>query len=147
MYGRNSIQWLLLTIFYQKSPQLAAYDRQLERLHDRIEKGHSYRYALDVVLLDSNSQARVLLFIRYLTAWILRLVSPNKDYPHKSLRYILLYSFVCIILTYFKVYHYLMHLLMNSVCYQNILWRTLGCALASLGGRYRHLLPRAHAVI
>ncbi|KAF8474888.1 ubiquitin elongating factor core-domain-containing protein [Kalaharituber pfeilii] len=64
------------------SPQLPVFDRQLERLRDRIEKGHSYRYALDVILYDSVAQARTLQFMRYLTTWLLRIVSPNRSYPH-----------------------------------------------------------------
>ncbi|KAF8459134.1 ubiquitin elongating factor core-domain-containing protein [Terfezia claveryi] len=67
------------------TPQIARYDQNLGRLRDRIEKGHSYRYALDVVLYDATSQSRTLLFMRYLTTWILRLVSPNKSYPQNPL--------------------------------------------------------------
>ncbi|RPA95546.1 hypothetical protein L873DRAFT_1774205 [Choiromyces venosus 120613-1] len=68
------------------SPQLATWDRNIERMRERIDQGVAYKYALEVFLFDGLSQTRTLLFMRYLTTWMLRVVTPTHDYPEKLIK-------------------------------------------------------------
>ncbi|KAI5809660.1 ubiquitin elongating factor core-domain-containing protein [Peziza echinospora] len=67
------------------TPQLVIFDRQYERLRVRLDKGQGYLYGLEIILCDNNAQTGTLLFLRFLSAWILRLVSNGRDYPEKPM--------------------------------------------------------------
>ncbi|PWW75289.1 hypothetical protein C7212DRAFT_280984 [Tuber magnatum] len=68
------------------SPQLATWDRNIERMRERIDQGVAYKCALEVFLFDGLSQTRTLFFMRYLTTWLLRVVAPTHDYPEKLIK-------------------------------------------------------------
>ncbi|CAZ79267.1 unnamed protein product [Tuber melanosporum] len=68
------------------SPQLATWDRNIERMRERIDQGIAYKCALEVFLFDGLSQTRTLLFMRYLTTWLLRVVTPTHGYPEKLIK-------------------------------------------------------------
>ncbi|KAH0613172.1 uncharacterized protein H6S33_009552 [Morchella sextelata] len=67
------------------TPQIGIWDRNIEKLRQRIDEGIAYKFALEVFLFDGLSQTRSLLFMRYLTTWLLRLVSPGHRYPQKMM--------------------------------------------------------------
>ncbi|KAL7273982.1 Ubiquitin conjugation factor E4 [Rhizina undulata] len=68
---------------FVNTPQIGLWDRNIERLKERVDQGIAYKYALEVLLFDGLSQSRTLLFIRYLVTWLLRVVSPTHNYPQK----------------------------------------------------------------
>lgn len=70
------------------------YENTLRKYHEAIDKGLSYKYAVQGVLYDDLSQARSMQFMRYVIVWMLRLVSPGHDYPAKQPRYVF---FVCLL--------------------------------------------------
>ena len=62
------------------------YERAVQKWKDQIEKGTSYKYAVEGVLLDEQIQGRSMQFMRYVVVWMLRLVSPKHDFPQKPLQ-------------------------------------------------------------
>lgn len=66
--------------------QLAVFDRALKKYKDQIDKGHSYKLAVQGVLLDDLSQARSMQFMRYVIIWLLRVASPRQNIPKDHLR-------------------------------------------------------------
>lgn len=74
-----------------QTPQLAMFENTLRKLHDAIDKGLSYKYAVQGVLYDDLSQARSMQFMRYVIVWMLRLVAPPYNYPQQQPQYV----FVC----------------------------------------------------
>lgn len=52
-----------------------------------IDRGLSYKYAVQGVLFDDLNQARSMQFMRYVIVWLLRLVAPDSDYPRKNIQY------------------------------------------------------------
>ncbi|KAF3924310.1 hypothetical protein ABW21_db0207704 [Orbilia brochopaga] len=60
--------------------------RYLNLLKDRIQKGYSYQAAIEGLLSDEHSQLQALSFMNYLTVWLLRLISPARDYPQNGLK-------------------------------------------------------------
>ena len=72
--------------FASNPGQLAMFDRAVQKYKDQIDKGLSFKYAVQGVLLDDLIQTRSMQFMRYVIVWLLRLVSPNHDFPEKSLQ-------------------------------------------------------------
>jgi ubiquitin conjugation factor E4 B len=71
---------------YVNNPaQLGRFEDALNRYKDQIDKGLSYKLACQGVLLDELTQTRSMQFMRYLTVWILRLVSPTGRFPDEKL--------------------------------------------------------------
>lgn len=71
--------------FVHNPAQLAMFERALTKYKDQIDKGLMYKYALSGVLLDETAQTRSMRFMRYVITFILRLVSPQGQYPGKAL--------------------------------------------------------------
>ncbi|KAK6339107.1 hypothetical protein TWF696_009891 [Orbilia brochopaga] len=71
---------------YLNNPQLIQLDHSIKILKERIQKGYSYQAAIEGLLSDEDSQLQALSFMNYLTVWLLRLISPTKDYPQKALK-------------------------------------------------------------
>lgn len=67
------------------TPQIGIWDRNIEKLRQRIDEGIAYKFALEVFLFDGLSQTRSLMFMRYLTTWLLRLVSPGNSFPQRMM--------------------------------------------------------------
>lgn len=57
--------------------QLAMFEKALQKYKDQLDKGLAYKYAVQGVLLDEQSQTRSMQFMRFLTVWLLRVVSPG----------------------------------------------------------------------
>ncbi len=62
------------------------FEAHMKKYKDQIDRGLSYKYAVQGVLLDDLSQARSMQFMRYVIVWLLRLVTPGLDFPRQSLR-------------------------------------------------------------
>ena len=72
--------------FIHDSIKLRMFDNAIKKYKDQIDKGLSYKYAVQGVLLDDLTQARSMQFMRYVIVWMLRLVSPGHNYPKQLLR-------------------------------------------------------------
>ncbi|KAL8861260.1 MAG: hypothetical protein Q9178_002476 [Gyalolechia marmorata] len=65
--------------------QLKMFDNAVKKYKDQIDKGLSYKYAVQGVLLDEIMQARSLQFMRYVIVWLLRLASAA-NFPHQPIK-------------------------------------------------------------
>ena len=72
--------------FANNPVQLNLFENALKKYKDQIDKGLSYKMAVQGVLLDDLTQARSMQFMRYVIVWLLRLVSPGHGYPKTPLR-------------------------------------------------------------
>ena len=72
--------------FASNPGQLAMFERALQKYKDHIDRGLSYKYAVQGVLLDDLTQTRSMQFMRYVIVWLLRLVSPTHDFPQRPLK-------------------------------------------------------------
>ena len=66
--------------------RLRMFEEAVKKYKDRVDVGMSYKYAVEGVLLDEQSQTRSMQFMRYVIVWLLRLVAPGHDYPRKPLK-------------------------------------------------------------
>ncbi|KAL8881645.1 MAG: hypothetical protein Q9198_001190, partial [Flavoplaca austrocitrina] len=65
--------------------QLKMFDNAVKKYKDGIDKGLSYKYAVQGVLLDETMQTRALQFMRYVIVWLLRLVSAS-NFPKQPIK-------------------------------------------------------------
>ncbi|KAL8947616.1 MAG: hypothetical protein Q9222_006124 [Ikaeria aurantiellina] len=65
--------------------QLKLFDNAVKKYKDQIDKGLSYKYAVQGVLLDEQMQARSLQFMRYVIVWLLRLAS-GSNFPKQPIK-------------------------------------------------------------
>jgi len=72
--------------FANNPAQLVLFERQLKKFVDRIEKGLSYKFSVQGVLLDDLNQARSMQFMRYVIIWLLRVAAPGQDIPKQAVR-------------------------------------------------------------
>ena len=71
---------------YVSNPaQLSMFDKALKKYKDQYDKGLSYKYAVQGVLLDEQSQTRSMQFMRFVTTWLLRQLHPNVSFPAEKL--------------------------------------------------------------
>ena len=71
---------------YVSNPaQLRMFDKALKKYKDQYDKGLSYKYAVQGVLLDEQSQTRSMQFMRFVTTWLLRQLDPNRTFPAEKL--------------------------------------------------------------
>ncbi|KAI9843901.1 MAG: hypothetical protein M1837_006055 [Sclerophora amabilis] len=68
------------------TPQFPRFEEAVKRMKLQLEKGLSYKLAVQGVLYDDLSQARSMQFMRYAAVWLLRLASPHDSYPKQNLR-------------------------------------------------------------
>jgi ubiquitin conjugation factor E4 B len=71
--------------FIANPTQLAAFDSHVQRYRASLEKTHAMIFSIQAVLLDELSQGRSMLFMRYVIAWLLRVVRPESNYPKKDI--------------------------------------------------------------
>ncbi|KAJ5812184.1 hypothetical protein N7474_008485 [Penicillium riverlandense] len=64
--------------------QLRVFEQALKRYKDKLDLGLALKYSLQGVLFDDQWQARSMLFMRYVTVWLLRLVS-RKEVPRQEI--------------------------------------------------------------
>lgn len=67
--------------FASNPAQLAMFEKALLKYKTELDKGLSYKYAVQGTLFDEQSQTRSMQFMRFLTVWLLRTVSPG--FPKK----------------------------------------------------------------
>ncbi|KAJ5339151.1 hypothetical protein N7452_005879 [Penicillium brevicompactum] len=65
--------------------QLRTFDQALKKYKDKLDLGIALKYSLQGVLFDDQWQARSMLFMRYVTVWLLR-VSSGKNFPKEQLK-------------------------------------------------------------
>ncbi|EXJ85294.1 ubiquitin conjugation factor E4 B [Capronia epimyces CBS 606.96] len=65
--------------------QLQMFENALKKYKDQHDKGLSYKYAVQGVLLDEITQTRSMQFMRFVTVWLLRQVSPHRQFPKEKL--------------------------------------------------------------
>ena len=71
---------------YANAPgQLQMFENALKKYKDEYDKRLSYKYAVQGVLLDELAQTRSMQFMRFLTVWILRIVSPHGQFPKEKI--------------------------------------------------------------
>lgn len=66
--------------------RLAIFDEQVKRIKNAIEGYRSRLKAVQGVLLDELSQQRSMQLMRYVIAWVIRMVQPGTDYPKKQVK-------------------------------------------------------------
>ncbi|KAJ5281570.1 hypothetical protein N7478_006942 [Penicillium angulare] len=64
--------------------QLRVYEQALKKYKDKLDLGLALKYSLQGVLFDDQWQARSMLFMRYVTVWLLRLVS-GVNFPKQNI--------------------------------------------------------------
>lgn len=64
--------------------RLRTFDQALKTYKDKLDLGIALKYSLQGVLFDEHWQARSMLFMRYVSVWLLRLVS-GKNFPKEQL--------------------------------------------------------------
>ena len=62
------------------------YQTALQKYKDQLDKGLSYKFSVQGVLLNEQTQARSMLFMRYVIVWLLRLVAPGQPYPKEAVQ-------------------------------------------------------------
>ena len=72
--------------FARNPAQLAIFERALNKYKEQIEKGLSYKMAVQGVLLDELNQTRSMQFMRYVMVWLIRVVSADHEFPKKPLK-------------------------------------------------------------
>jgi ubiquitin conjugation factor E4 B len=65
----------------QNPAQLAQFDKSIQAYTVRLEASKCVLLALQGVLLDEQSQQRSMQLMRYVIAWLMRLVQPGIEYP------------------------------------------------------------------
>ena len=71
--------------FVNDPARLRMFEAAIKKYKDRLDSGLSYKFSVEGVLLDEQTQARSMQFMRYVIVWLLRLVSPSHDFPQKPL--------------------------------------------------------------
>lgn len=66
--------------------RLRMFENAVQKYKDQIDKGLSYKHAVQGVLLDEQNQQRTMQFMRYVIVWLFRLVTPTSQYPKEPLR-------------------------------------------------------------
>ena len=72
--------------FARNPTQLAVFERTIGKYKAEVDRGLSYKMAVQGVLLDDLTQTRSMQFMRYVMVWLLRLVSPGQSYPKQPLK-------------------------------------------------------------
>jgi ubiquitin conjugation factor E4 B len=62
------------------------FELQLKKYNDLLEKSMSLKFAIEGVLLDKQLQTKSLLFMRYVTVWLLRIATGSDYTPDKTVK-------------------------------------------------------------
>lgn len=65
---------------------MAMVEQHLKTYTAAIDRHVAYKYSLEAVLLDEKMQARALMFMRYVSVWLLRVASSSDYTPDKELQ-------------------------------------------------------------
>ncbi|POS83583.1 hypothetical protein EPUL_003555, partial [Erysiphe pulchra] len=67
------------------SQNLSRFEEQLHKFRDVLDKSCSLKYACEAVLFDRTTQAKSLIFMRYVSVWLLRVATCSDYTPDKSI--------------------------------------------------------------
>ena len=62
------------------------FEQQLKKYTDMLETAMSTKFAIEGVLQDKPMQAKSLLFMRYVTVWLLRIATQTDYTPEKTIK-------------------------------------------------------------
>lgn len=62
-------------------------DLRLKRINEVLENAMSKRMAIEGVLSDKPMQAKSLIFMRYVTVWLLRIATESNYTPSSTIKY------------------------------------------------------------
>ena len=65
---------------------MVLFEARLKQWTNLLEKSMALKLAIEGVLGDKPMQAKSLLFMRYVTVWLLRVASQTDYIPEKSIR-------------------------------------------------------------
>lgn len=65
---------------------MVRFETQLKRYNDLLEKSMSLKFAIEGVLFDKQMQTKSLLFMRYVTVWLLRIATGTDYTPDKTVK-------------------------------------------------------------
>lgn len=68
--------------------QLAMLDLHLKRYNEVLEKSMSLKFAAEGVLFDKSMQTRSIMFMRYVTVWLLRVATTTDFTPENPPEYV-----------------------------------------------------------
>ena len=74
--------------FANNPAQLTMFENAVKKYKEQIDKGYSYKFAVQGILLDDLNQARSMQFMRYVIVWLLRIVTvtPSHNYPKQPVQ-------------------------------------------------------------
>lgn len=71
---------------YLNNPaHLTIFDNAVKKYKDQVDRALSFKYTLQGVMGDQTNQARSMLFMRYVSVWMLRIASSNPKFPAQAL--------------------------------------------------------------
>lgn len=70
----------------QNPARLAVFEANIKRYNDVLEKTMSLKMAMEGILFDKQMQTKSLLFMRYVTVWLLRIATGTEYTPDKSIK-------------------------------------------------------------
>lgn len=62
------------------------FEAQVKQFSDLLEKSMSLKFAIEGVLFDKQMQTKSLLFMRYVTVWLLRIATGTDYTPDKTIK-------------------------------------------------------------
>ena len=65
---------------------MAVFEASVKRYNDVLEKTMSLKMAMEGVLFDKQMQTKSLLFMRYVTVWLLRVATVTDYTPDKTIK-------------------------------------------------------------
>jgi ubiquitin conjugation factor E4 B len=65
---------------------LAQFEARVKQFSDLLEKSMALKLTIDGVLGDKQMQTKSLLFMRYVTVWLLRVASQTDYVPDKTIK-------------------------------------------------------------
>jgi len=65
---------------------LARFEAQVKKYNELLEKSMSLKFAIEGVLFDKLMQTKSLLFMRYVTVWLLRIATGTDYTPDETIK-------------------------------------------------------------
>ena len=78
---------MFVTNLIQDPRAVALLDIRIKRVNDVLENAMSKRMAIEGVLSDKPMQAKSLIFMRYVTVWLLRIATESNYTPSQTIKY------------------------------------------------------------
>jgi ubiquitin conjugation factor E4 B len=65
---------------------MTRFEAQVKQFSGLLEKSMSLKFAIEGVLFDKQMQTKSLLFMRYVTVWLLRIATGSDYTPDKTIK-------------------------------------------------------------